>query len=366
AAVGGNAVLLLNVPADRRGLVAAPDAAVLADLGTYLRATFAADLAAGGTTKTYAKAGEVYFDAPTTVDLFDLAEDVVAAGQRVERFRIEVLQNGGWRECARGTTIGYRRLLRTAPITGDGFRYWIEQSRGKPAVARFALFQRPELATPPRIARDTTGQVTITTDGGELRYTTDGSPVTGDSPRYAGPFAFGDGGTVRARTFAAPGTAAPAFRTIGETAATFGIAPTGWRVVESSSEQGGAEAASKAIDGDPRTHWHTRYSPDTPRPPHHLVIDLGKARDLAGFVYQPRAEGDNGTVADYAFSVSADGTAWREVARGTFANIAANPVPQVVRFAAPATGVRFVKFVAVAEVRGRPWASCAELSVLLR
>ncbi len=366
AAVGGNAVLLLNVPADRRGLIAAPDAAVLADLGTYLRATFATDLAAGRTTKTYAKAGEVYFDAPTTVDLFDLAEDVAAAGQQVERFRIEVLQNGGWRQCARGTTIGFRRLLRTEPITGDGFRYWIEQSRGKPHIARFSLFRRPQLVTSPVVMRDAAGLVTVTADGGELRYTTDGAPVTAASPRYTGPFAFGDGGTVRARTFATPGGNALTLQTTGETSATFGPCPTGWRVVACSSEQGGSEAARKAIDGDPRTHWHTRYSPDTSRPPHELVIDLGKAIDLGGFVYQPRADGDNGTVADYEFFVSPDNVTWRSVAKGTFDNIAANPVPQVVRLTAPATGARFVKFVASREVHGRPWASCAELSVLLR
>ena len=366
AAVGGNAVLLLNVPADRRGRIAAPDAAVLADLGAYLRATFDTDLAAGRATKSYAKAGEVYCDAPTTVDLFDLAEDIASGGQQVEAFRIEVLQNGGWRECARGTTIGARRLLRTAPITGDGFRYWIERSRGAPRIARFALFRRPQLVVPPTIARDAAGQVTIAAGDGEVRYTTDGTPVTADSPRYAGPFAFANGGTVRARAFATADRAGPRLRTTGEAAATFGLATTGWRVVECSSEQGGREAAKKAIDGDPATHWHSRYSPDTPRAPHHLVIDLGAAHDLVGFVYQPRAEGDNGTIADYEFLVSADGAAWRHAARGTFGNVAANPVPQVVRFAAPAPAVRFVKLVALREVHDRAWASCAELSVLVR
>ncbi|HEX5053626.1 MAG TPA: alpha-L-fucosidase, partial [Planctomycetota bacterium] len=138
-AVGGNAVLLLNVPADRRGRIAAPDVHVLRDLGTYLDATFGDDLAAAGEAKAYARVGEVYLKQPTTVDVFDLAEDTAATGQRVETFRIDVLQNGGWRQCARGTTIGMRRLLRTKPITGDGFRYWIEQSRGAPKVARFSF-----------------------------------------------------------------------------------------------------------------------------------------------------------------------------------------------------------------------------------
>lgn len=370
AAVGGNAVLLLNVPADRRGQIAAPDAAVLADLGAYLDATFRTDLAAGRPTKSYPKAGEVYFDSPTTVDLFDLGEDVAAAGQQVEAFRIDVLQNGGWRQCARGTTIGLRRLLRTEPITGDGFRYWIEKNRGKPRIARFGLFRRPTLPAVPDVQRDPAGMVTITAAGGEVRYTVDGTPVTGSSPRFVAPVAFADGGTIRARTFvpadAPAGANALTLQTTGEVRVTFGVAPTGWRIVSCSSEQGGSEAASKAIDGDPRTHWHTRYSPNTAQPPHELVIDLGAARDLAGFVYQPRADGNNGTVADYEFLVSPDGATWQSAAKGTFDNIANNPVPQVVRLTAPTSGVRFVKLVATKEVHRRPWASCAELSVLLR
>ncbi|MCA8976298.1 MAG: alpha-L-fucosidase [Planctomycetes bacterium] len=363
-AVGGNALLLLNVPADRRGRIAEPDAAVLADLGSYLRTTFDHDLAAGATTKLYPKAGEVYFDAPVTVDVFDLGEDVAASGQRVERFRIEVMQNGGWRECARGTTVGLRRLLRTDPITGDGFRYWIEQSRGKPQISHFGLHRRPQLLQPPTIHRATDGTVTIVAAAGEIRFSRDGSPVNADSERYTGPFALPDGGTIRAGVFARPGATTLALGTAVETTATFGIAPIGWRVHDCSSEQGGREAATKAFDGDPRTHWHSRYRPDTPGPPHHLAIDMGRAITITGFVYQPRADGSNGTIADYEFHASSDGKAWALLAAGTFANVENNPIAQVVELKAPMRDVRFIKLVARREVQDRPWASCAELSVL--
>ena len=366
AAVGGNAVLLLNVPADRRGRIADPDVAVLRDLGTYLDAVFARDLAAAGTRKQYGKVGEVYFDAPTTVDTFDLREDLAAAGQRVEAFRLEVRQNGGWREFARGSTVGFRRILRTEPVTGDAFRFWIEQSRGKPQLAHFGLHRRPVLLSPPAITRRADGTVLIAADAGAVHYTLDGSAVTAASARYTGPFALHDGGTVRAGVFAEAGAAGLSLGTATEATATFGMAMAGWRIVESSSEQGGSEAASKAFDGDASTHWHTRWSPDAPRPPHHLTIDLGRAIDLHGFVYQPRRSGDNGTVADYEFLGSIDGTAWRSLAKGTFGNVANNPVAQVVRLPAAVAGVRFVRFVALREVKGRAWASCAELSVLVR
>jgi hypothetical protein len=56
--------------------------------------------------------------------------------------------------------------------------------------------------------------------------------------------------------------------------------------------------------------------------------------------------------------------AWQQLAAGSFANIAANPVPQVVRWPVAMTGARFVRFTALREVRGRAWVSCAELSLL--
>jgi len=365
-AVGGNAVLLLNVPPARTGRLADPDVAVLADLGRYLEATFGQDLAAGAReARSYPRAGELYFAQPVTADLFELAEDVAGSGQRIETFRVEVLQNGGWRECARGTTVGLRRLLRTEPVTGDGFRWWVERCRAAPRLERFGLYRRPLLLAPPRIRRDRDGLVAIAGDGGELRFTCDGAPVTAASPRYTGPFALPGGGTVRAAAFPAPGGGfAPAGGS--RAAAVFGLLPREWRVLSCSSEQGGAEGAASAFDGDPATHWHSRWSPDSPGPPHHLAIDLGRAATVRGFVYTMRADGDNGTIADYEFHGSADGERWQRLAAGTFGNVAANPVPQVVEFARPAGGVRYVKLVALRELRGRPWASCAELEVLGR
>ncbi|HEX5051581.1 MAG TPA: discoidin domain-containing protein, partial [Planctomycetota bacterium] len=273
--------------------------------------------------------------------------------------------NGGWRQCARGTTIGMRRLLRTKPITGDGFRYWIEQSRGAPKVARFSFYRRPLLLQPPAVHRNRHGLVTITADAGEIRYTLDGSPVGTTSALYGAPIDLPNGGTVRAAVFAGGQGRALALGTALETAVRFGMATRDWKVLDCSSQQGGQEAAEKAFDGDPRTHWHTRWSPDGPGPPHHLAIDLGRTVTVNGFVYQPRTDGSNGTIADYEFHGSTDGKTWQLLAKGTFPGIEQNPVPQVVEFAA-VPGLRYVELVAMREVRGRAWASCAELSVLVQ
>lgn len=361
-AVGGNAVLLLNVPPDPRGQLAANDVAVLRDLGRYLKATFATNLAHTGKSN---RAGAVHFDKPTTVDLFDLAEDVAATGQRVEQFAIDVMKNGDWQECATGTTIGFRRLLRTEPITGTAFRYRITNQRGEARIQNFALFRRPILMKSPTIARSRSGDVTITAGNLSVRYTTDGTPVTKEATLYEVPFTLPLGGTVRACAFA-DDEARSVFGTAAEVSATFGLASKNWQVVEFSSEQGAAERAAFAIDGDPTTLWHTRYEPDTPGHPHHLTVDLAKPYKLTGFVYTPRTTGLNGTIADYEFYGSQDGRQWHQLAKGTFGNIANNPTARSVRFAKPTEQLQYVRIVALREAKGRPWASIAELSVLVR
>lgn len=143
-AVGGNAVLLLNVPPDRRGRVADPDAAALKALGEQLRATFARDEAERCERKVRALATEVYFGGERTFDVVDVREDVAASGQRVEAFRVDVWDGAEWREHAKGTTIGFRRLLRTPKVTARGVRVWVERARGEPRLSHVSVHRQPE------------------------------------------------------------------------------------------------------------------------------------------------------------------------------------------------------------------------------
>ena len=359
-AVGGNAVLLLNVPADRRGLIAAPDASVLKDLGRYLNATFTNNLAATATRK----GNELHFDEPVTVDVLDLAEDIATTGQRVEAFAVDVMQNSKWVECATGTTIGFRRLLRTKPITGTAFRFRITKERAPASIKTFALFRRPTLMQAPKIARDKNGDIVIDAGNLSVRYTIDGSPISDSSPLYRGAFALPNGGTVRARAVVEKQTQQAVFGTATESTASFGLPSHNWKIIACSSEQADAEPAQNAIDGNPNTLWHTRYQPDTAKHPHFLTIDLGQEHALTGFLYQPRTSGSNGTVADYEFHGSRDGVQWTQLAKGKFGNIGNNPTARTVRFAKPAQNTRFVRFTALRECEGRDWASVAELSVL--
>jgi signal transduction histidine kinase len=84
----------------------------------------------------------------------------------------------------------------------------------------------------------------------------------------------------------------------------------GWRIAYADSEEYEHEdgSAANAIDGDRTTFWHTQWSSGSPNHPHHLVVDLGKSRTLAGFRYFPRpgANTVGGRIKDYRVYVGND------------------------------------------------------------
>ncbi|MFE5256860.1 family 20 glycosylhydrolase [Streptomyces coelicoflavus] len=134
------------------------------------------------------------------------------------------------------------------------------------------------------------------------------------------------------------------------------------RVTSVDSEETAQEpgAATRALDDNPYTHWHTAYSPASDAPPHEITVDTGARHRLAGFRYLPRQDGGtNGRVGDYEFSVSDDGRTWRTVARGAFAD---DQTEKQATFAP--TTARHVRFRALSATNGGPFTSMAELTVL--
>jgi alpha-L-fucosidase len=162
--VGRNCTLLLNVPPDRRGLVASPDLSALAGFRTALNAAYGTDLAAGATvtatsSRSDAPAANV-LDAsldtywspeaagPATLTLqfpsavrFDrvVLQEGIALGQRVSGYFVEARTVEGWQRVATGTTIGHKRILPTPLTQATSLRVTIAESIGTPAIARIAL-----------------------------------------------------------------------------------------------------------------------------------------------------------------------------------------------------------------------------------
>jgi beta-galactosidase len=134
-----------------------------------------------------------------------------------------------------------------------------------------------------------------------------------------------------------------------------------WKVSATSSFERGEGEPAHVLDGSLDTFWHSRWSPPIAPPPHSLTIDFGQPLNVAAVVYEARRDMDHGHVKDYEVYLSRDGTTWGEpVARGTFPKGA---LRQTIRLSEPISG-RFLKFVALSEQSGGPYATAAELNVI--
>jgi hexosaminidase len=121
----------------------------------------------------------------------------------------------------------------------------------------------------------------------------------------------------------------------------------------------GGNPAANLIDGDPATFWHTEWLEASPPHPHEVQVDLGQPTRMCAVRYLPRQSGANGTIADYEIYLSDDGETWGDpVAAGEFSSGRDEKWVPITE-----TTARYVRFVALSEVNGNPWASGAELSV---
>jgi alpha-L-fucosidase len=162
--VGRNSVLLLNIPPDRRGLIHENDARRLRELRQVLDQTFAVNLAQGKTAHAAGEAakavdgdpasywtGEENAQTPTLeIDLGaavtfnrSMVQEAIVLSQRVESYTLEAWDGQAWREFAKGTTIGYKKLDRFPDVTTSRVRLTIGKSLADPAIAEVGLFFEP-------------------------------------------------------------------------------------------------------------------------------------------------------------------------------------------------------------------------------
>jgi alpha-L-fucosidase len=171
--VGRNASMLLNIPADTRGLIHADDSVRLMELATAIHADFQTDLAFGkkvsatntrGKSKkfgasmandnnpeSYWAADDGVLEASLTMDLGQptifnrfLVQEYIPLGQRVKKFRIEAYTNGNWKTIAEETTIGYKRILRFPDVTASQIRFTIDDAKSCPVISNLQVFHANE------------------------------------------------------------------------------------------------------------------------------------------------------------------------------------------------------------------------------
>jgi DNA-binding beta-propeller fold protein YncE len=97
---------------------------------------------------------------------------------------------------------------------------------------------------------------------------------------------------------------------------------TGWIATADSEETAGENGrASRALDGNSSTFWHTRWSGEgLPDYPHHLIVDMLSPRQVGGFSIAPRQDTTAGRVKDWKFHGSNDGVNWTLLGTGSLAS----------------------------------------------
>lgn len=133
------------------------------------------------------------------------------------------------------------------------------------------------------------------------------------------------------------------------------VAPAAYTITASSEETHGEDGrAVNAIDDDPRTLWHSRWTlngvpgpefwqtdwqAESEPPPHWLKLTWPQPVRFSGLRYLPRQDGEaNGNLTAYALETSADGNAWQTVAEGSLQPGAAERV-----IVAAASGIRHAR-----------------------
>ena len=167
--VGRGSNLLLNIPPDRRGLLHENDVKSLMEWKKLLDQIFAVNLAAKakavantyrGKSKTYAADNvtdgnkETYWatDDDITcgsieIDLgkeqmvhYVVIQEYIKLGQRVKDFNIEVLKDNVWIPAAKGTTIGYKRILNIDSMETAKIRINIDVAKACPVISNVEIY----------------------------------------------------------------------------------------------------------------------------------------------------------------------------------------------------------------------------------
>ncbi|MDB5231981.1 MAG: hypothetical protein JWN76_2786 [Chitinophagaceae bacterium] len=165
SSVGRNGNLLLNVPVDRRGLIATPDSIRLMEFRSKLNKIFSSNLAlhkkviiaesnskklspqfiTDGKFNTYWNLSEtsgsfiIELGKPQSVNHIVLQEYILL-GQKVKSFSIEYWDGKMFRELAKQTTIGYKRILSFPAVMTDKIRINILDAKASPKISEVQLF----------------------------------------------------------------------------------------------------------------------------------------------------------------------------------------------------------------------------------
>ena len=378
--IGRNGTLLLNFPIMPNGLIHPTDEKNAIEFGKAVKELFAinlaenkkaiasnvrgkskkfgAEVAVDGKKNTYWTTDDNIKTASLTIDLgkptlFNrfLVQEYIRLGQRVKAFTVEALVDGNWNTVAKATTIGYKRILRFPSVKATQVRFSITDSKCSPVISNIGIYDAPVFLSTPSIARNQSGEVTITTNdiGPIFYYTLDGTEPTLNSKKYTGSFVADGKVVVKAISYDPTlGKNSP----VGQEK--FDISKKDWKLVGIIDNQ-----AAAILDGDPSSVWHQSDK----KMPIDLVIDLGNEYNISGFKYLPdQNKWSFGIITNYKFYVSADSKEWKLVSEGEFSNIKNNPLMQIKNFTL--VMARYIKLCALKNTVGDDVAGYAMVDVI--
>jgi len=382
SSIGRNGTLLLNFPIDTRGLIHENDVKASKDFAAAVKETFDVNLTekakvsasnVRGNSKEFSaertidgnkdtfwatddgvtKASLIVdFGKPTTFNCF-LVQEYIRLGQRVKTFTVEALVDGNWKELANATTVGYKRILRFPGVTATQVRFTITDSKSCPVISNLEIYNAPQILTAPALARNKSGEITITPVDAEsvVYYTLDGTTPTSESRKYGEPVLME--GKVEVKTIAFDPSSGKSSPVSYEK---FDISRKDWKIVGI-----GNETVNRILDGNPSTAWHQGRDLKIPTD---MIIDLGMEQNLCGFRYLPDQIRATGYISNYQFYVSEDNSDWILVDEGEFPNINNNPMWQIKNFTP--VKARYIRLRALKNTRGNDDVGYAEIDVITK
>lgn len=377
--VGGNSTFLLNIPPNREGRFSPADIESLKETGKRIRETYGTNLLADaggpeevldGKEDTYLlmkdKEFTVKLSSPATINRILLQEAIATHGERVEKHVVDAWVDGGWKEIAASTNIGYKRILRFPDVTTGKLRFRLSESRLTPAISHMSAHYYK--SRPPRLSfsRDLNGVVKIEPEmqefgwkphgenaagnlnaGYKIYYTTDGTEPGETSAEYKEPLALGRGELKAVAILKGEKGAVHSER--------LGLPKAGMKLLEASSETE-QNPATAAFDENPHTYWLSKEN----TAPHLISVDLGKAETITGFAYTPQKKDAKGMIAKGILKISGNGKTWKEAERFEFGNLINDPTKRYHYLQAPVSA-RYVRIETVEIATGGKAAAIAEL-----
>ncbi|QMV17947.1 alpha-L-fucosidase [Granulicella sp. 5B5] len=134
--VGRGAQLLLNIPANREGLLSDPDCRVAAAFGAEVKRRFGSPV---GMRSGKGESIELKLAKPMRIDTVVLQEEI-ALGERVRGYRLEARTGGSWKEIGAGSAIGHKRIQPVESQVVDAVRLVVTEAAAAPMIRTLAVF----------------------------------------------------------------------------------------------------------------------------------------------------------------------------------------------------------------------------------